>query len=89
MCSGAATTFGYNKRTQIRSTTTAACMPVLKTNSVQGFLVSGNREKRVPWEAEELMALLLVRPSNPGSGLKVSRPRAALKAWDYRGSRSP
>lgn len=53
---------GYNKRTQIRSTTTAACMPVLKANSVQGFLVSGSREKRVSWEAEELMAAF-TRPS--------------------------
>jgi hypothetical protein len=34
---------------------------VLKTNSVQGFLVSGSREKRLSWEAEELIAF--TRPS--------------------------
>ena len=38
----------------------AACMPVLKTNSVQGVLVSGSREKRFSWEAEELISALLV-----------------------------
>jgi hypothetical protein len=33
-----------------------ACAPELKTNSVQGVLVFGNREKRGSGEAEELIA---------------------------------
>jgi hypothetical protein len=48
-----------------------ACVPVLKTNSLQGVLVFGRREKRVSWEAEELIAAftrLLV--SKHGFGLE-------------------
>ena len=68
---------GYNKRTQIRSATTAACMPVLKTNSVQGVLVSGSREKRVSWEAEELIAAI-TRPS--------FKPRLGAESFSAPGS---
>jgi hypothetical protein len=50
-------------------------VPVLKTNSVQGVLVLGSREKRVSWEAEEL--IIRVHPfilGNTSSGLKFLGP---------------
>jgi hypothetical protein len=52
-------------------------MPVLKTNSVQGFLVSGNREKRDSWEAEELITAF-TRPS--------FKPRFGFESFSAPGS---
>jgi hypothetical protein len=52
VCSGGETTVGYNKRTHARNAMAIACVPVLKTNSVQGVLAFGNRENRGSWEAE-------------------------------------
>jgi hypothetical protein len=47
---------------------------VLKTNSVQGVLVFGSKEKRLSWEVEELIATLNSSVvENTGSGLKVSQ----------------
>jgi hypothetical protein len=52
-------------------------MPVLKTNSVQGFLVSGSREKRLSWEAGELM-VAFTRPS--------FKPRFGFESFSAPGS---
>jgi hypothetical protein len=43
---------------------------MLKTNSIQGVLVFGSREKRVAWEAEELIAALTRTSFEPRFGVE-------------------
>src|SRR5258706_7351267 len=81
MCSGGENTAGCNRRTQARNAIAKACAPVLKTNSVQGVLVFGRREKRVSWEAEELIsAFYSPIPGNTSLGLKFLRP-STVGTW--------
>src|SRR6266404_726477 len=85
MCSGGENTAGCNRRTQARNAIAKACAPVLKTNSVQGVLVFGRREKRVSWEAEELIsAFYSLIPGNTSLGLKFLRP-GTVGTWNCRG----
>ena len=56
LCSGDETPAGYNERTHTMNPTASACAAVLKTNSFQGVLVSGSREKRFSREATELIS---------------------------------
>jgi hypothetical protein len=58
---------------------------VLKTNSVQGVLVFGSREKRVSWETEELIAAF-GRPSfKPRFGAESFSPRCSVTSLELQG----
>src|SRR5258708_33266489 len=75
MCSGGEKAAGCNRRTQARNAIANACVPVLKTNSVQGVLVFGSREKRGSWEAEELIIRVYSSVvENTSSGSKFLGP---------------
>ncbi|MGA8216637.1 MAG: hypothetical protein WB799_23830, partial [Candidatus Sulfotelmatobacter sp.] len=71
------TAAGYNKRAHIRSKIAKTCIPMLKTNSIQGVLVFGSREKRVSWDTEELIGPF-ARPS--------FKPLLGAESFSARGS---